>query len=155
MTRVQPSLAVIPAEQRHEHPELEPDFAVLARHVDPVFARYDRRSFRLRRLYRGLQLTIILGSVVVTGLGGLQALLPGERWPGILLAVLGVVLAACGQWVLDAGAQAGALGARVKAERLRALSFAYLSRRGHFAGDDRDRELRRAVLAIDAGREVA
>jgi hypothetical protein len=41
----------------------------------------------------------------------------------------------------------------VKAERLRALYFRYLSRTGPYAREDRELALRRAVLAIEADKE--
>ena len=33
-----------------------------------------------------------LGSALLTGLGGLQAVFPQERWPGLVLALLGALL---------------------------------------------------------------
>ena len=42
---------------------------------------------------------------------------------------------------------------RVKAERLRALHFLFLSRTGKYADADREAELQRAVVAIRFGKE--
>jgi hypothetical protein len=73
----------------------------------------------------------------------------------VLLAVLGVVLAASTRFAKESESQVAYLNARVKAERLRALYFLYLSATDPYAGPDRDREiaLSRAVIAIKAGKE--
>jgi len=149
------SWPVIPAKERALYPELASDFAVLDREVTPVFTHYDVAALRDQNRYRRQQVLILLGAALVTGLGGLQAVFPAQRWPGVLLAVLGVVLAASTRFAKESESQVAYLNARVKAERLRALYFLYLSETGPYAGPDRDREiaLSRAVIAIKAGKE--
>jgi hypothetical protein len=147
------SWPVIPPDRRAAYPELAADFAVLDREVVPAFTEYDKAALRDQNRYRRQQVLILLGSALVTGLGGLQAVSPGQRWPGLLLALLGVALAGSTRIAREQDSQADYLDARVKAERLRGLHFQYLSMTGPYAGADRDIALRRAVLAIRAGKE--
>jgi hypothetical protein len=146
---------VIPPERRSAYPGLTADFEVIDREVDPWFTRYDTEALRDQNRYRRQQVFIALGSALITGLGGLQALAPGQRWPGLLLALLGIALAASTRMAKEQASLTGYLNKRVRAERLRALAFQYLSGTGRYAGPDRDFALRRAVLAIREGREPA
>ena len=135
-------------------PELEADVAVLAQEAGPAFGDFDLQALRQQHRYRRQHVVIVLGSALMTGLGGLQAVFPGQPWPGLVLAALGIALAASSRWARERASQSAYLTARIKAERLRALHFRYLSRTGQFAGDGRVMELRRAVLAIRSGKEL-
>jgi Protein of unknown function (DUF4231) len=147
------SWPVIPESSRAGYPELAADFAVLDRVVAPAFTETDLAALRDQNRYRRQQVLILLGSALVTGLGGLQAVFPSQRWPGLVLALLGIVLAASTHFAREGAAQADYLSARVKAERLRALQFRYLSAVGPYAESDREIALRHAVVAIKAGKE--
>jgi hypothetical protein len=149
------SWPVIPQEDRTPYPSLAPDFQVLDRTVAPAFAEADLAALRHQHRYRRQQVIILLGSAALSGLGGLQALFADQRWPGLLLAVLGVLLAATGRAARELGDLKGYLDARVKAERLRGLHFLFLSRTGKYAGTDREANLQRAVVAIRFGKEPA
>jgi hypothetical protein len=126
---------------------------VLDREVAGAFAELDLAALRGQNSYRRQQVLILLGSALLTGLGGLQAILPGQRWPGIVLALLGALVATSTRLTDERESKREYLEARLKAERLRALHFVYLSRTGAFAGPDRETALRRSVLAIRAGKE--
>jgi SMODS and SLOG-associating 2TM effector domain 3 len=147
------SRPVIPESRRPAYPELAADFAVLDRVVASAFTEADLAALRDQNRYRRQQVLILFGSALVTGLGGLQAVFPSQRWPGLLLASLGVVLAGSTHFAREEAAQADYLSARVKAERFRALHFRYLSATGPYAGPDRETALRHAVVAIKAGKE--
>ncbi len=147
------SAPVIPDETRQACPTLAADFAVLDQVVGPAFHDSDRAALRNQNRYRRQQVTVLVGSVVASGLGGLQALLTDQRWPGAALALLGVALAASSRATSESDSQTEYLVERVKAERLRALYFRFLSRTGQYADERRDLALRRAVIAIQAGRE--
>jgi hypothetical protein len=147
------STPVIPADKRAPYPELAADFVVLDREVAPVFDHFDKKALRDQNRYRRQQVLVVLGSALVTGLGGLQAVFPGQRWPGVLLALLGIVLVGSTQVAKEQASQSDYLEARVRAERLRGLHFQYLSRLGPYAAPERDVVLQRAVLAIRAGKE--
>lgn len=147
------SAKVIPDHERAAYPTLAEDFEVLDREVGPAFHDSDLAALRHQHRYRRQQVTILLGSALASGLGGLQAVFAETRWPGLLLAAVGVALAASSRTAGELHAQAAYLTERVKAERLRALHFRFLSRSGRFAGAERVTALRRAVVAIQTGRE--
>jgi hypothetical protein len=144
---------VIPPGLRADYPALADDLAVLDEIVTPEFARCDLDALRDQNAHRRQQVIVLVGSAVVTALGGIQALVPGQRWPGIVLAVAGVLLATSTNWAKERSSLDDYLRARIRAERLRAQYFRYLARIGPYAGDDRTDALRLAVLAVRAGRE--
>lgn len=144
---------VLPADTRERYPALAEDVAVLEEVVGPVFARSDRAALIAQNRYRRQQVVLAVGAVLLTGLGGLQAVLSDQRWPGLVLIVLGLALTALGQTAGELGTFERFLDERVKAERLRAMHFRYLSRTGRYAGPDRAVVLERAVLAVKNGEE--
>ena len=135
------------------YPALADDLATLESVVGPEFHRSDRDALAHQNRYRRQQVAVLSGSALVTGLGGLQAALPGSTWPGLVLFVLGALVI----WLSKVSGELRTfddfLGERVKAERLRAMYFRYLSRTGRYAGDNRESALRRAVLAVRNGEE--
>ena len=147
------SWPALPAEKRAAYPALAADFEVLDRLVDPAFRYSDLAALRHQNRYRRQQIAVLLGSVVASGLGGLQAVFPDQRWPGLLLTALGIALAASSRVTSEVGALAAYLTERVKAERLRALHFRFLSRTGPYSDERRETALRRDVVAIRSGRE--
>jgi hypothetical protein len=76
---------------RGAYPQLAQDFEVLDQAVAPAFTEYDAAALRDQNRYWRQQV-IILGSALVTGLGGRQAVFPHQRWPGLLLDALGIAL---------------------------------------------------------------
>lgn len=144
---------VIPDEKRKEYPALAEDFAILDKVVSDAFHKSDLAALRHQNRYRNQQLLVLIGAVVTSGLGGLQALLQDQRWPGILLAAFGAALAISSKATSELGAQKAYLAERMKAERLRALHFRFLSRTRRYVGADRVANLRLAVIDIEAGRE--
>jgi len=144
---------VVPDDAAQRYPALADDLAVVRAVVAGPFAESDRAALVHQNRYRRQQVLIVLGSAALTGLGGLQAVLPDQRWPGVLLAVLGLAVAALGRGADELGTFEAFLTERVKAERLRAAHFRYLSRTGRYAGADREAVLRRSVRAVKAGEE--
>ena len=148
-----PSQPVLPADTATRYPALAEDVAVLERLVGEEFANSDHAALVEQNRYRRQQVVLALGAALLTGLGGLQAVMPDQRWPGIVLVVLGLVLTAVGRTAGELGTFERFLDERVKAERLRAMHFRYLSRTGRYAGPDRAIVLERAVLAVKDGEE--
>jgi hypothetical protein len=144
---------VLPADTAARYPALAEDVAVLERLVGEEFATSDHAALVEQNRYRFQQVVLALGAALLTGLGGLQAVMPDQRWPGIVLVVLGLVLTAVGRTAGELGTFERFLDERVKAERLRAMHFRYLSRTGRYAGPDRAIVLERAVLAVKNGEE--
>jgi hypothetical protein len=152
-SRSESSPPVVPTDVAEQYPVLADDIDQLNRVVAPDFTAYDRKAIREQNRYRRQQVLIVCGSALLTALGGVQALLPDHRWPGLLLIIAGVVLASSSRWAKERASLNAYLDARVRAERLRALHFRYLARVGPYAAPDRVTALRRAVLAVKAGRE--
>lgn len=144
---------MIKPERRADYPALADDLALLDELVAPAFARWDKTAMRDQNAYRRQGVLVLIGSAAVTALGGIQALAPGQRWPGLVLAGAGILLATSSQWARERDSLDGYLQARLKAERLRALHFRYLARTGAYAGDDRAEALALAVLAVERGKE--
>ena len=136
-----------------DYPELADDISTVDQVVTPAFREADLAALRHQNRYRRQQVVIIVGSALLTGLGGLQAVFPGEKWPGLLLALLGALLAVLSNAVNELSALENFMTERVKAERLRSACFRFLSATGRYAGADRVSVLRRAVLSIRAGEE--
>jgi hypothetical protein len=147
------SAPVVPVEVRSGYPALQADLAVLDEVVGRSFAEADRAALVEQNRHRLFQVLILFGAAVLSGAAALQGVFPDQRWPGILAAVLGLLLATLGQIAGELGTLAEFQSSRMKAERLRALHFQFLSRAGRYGGPDRDTALRRAVIAIEAGKE--
>ncbi|MEO8828912.1 DUF4231 domain-containing protein [Lapillicoccus sp.] len=141
------------ADVKHQFPALADDIEFANEAVGPAFNESDLAAQRLQNQYRRQQVTIILGTALVSGLGGIQAVFPQQRWPGVLLILLGLVLSTVGRAEGELRAYENFLNERMRAERLRSAYFRYLSRTGPYVDDDRKRRLRRAVVAIQRGNE--
>lgn len=136
-----------------EYPALAEDIATADEIVGPAYTGSDLAALREQNRYRRQQVVIILGTALLSGLGGLQAVFPAERWPGILLSLLGLALIYVGRTAGELATFDTFLNERIKAERLRAAYFRYLSRTGRYKAADRNIQLRRAVVAIKQGEE--
>jgi hypothetical protein len=136
-----------------DYPELAEDIAKADEIVAVAFAESDRAALVHQNRYRRQQVIILLGTALLSGLGGLQAVFPEQRWPGLLLVALGLVLAFVGRAAGELGTFNTFLNERVKAERLRSAYFRYLSRTGRYKAPDRASQLRRVVLSIKKGEE--
>jgi uncharacterized protein DUF4231 len=144
---------VLPPGATADYPTLAEDIARLGEIVGEPFAESDRAALEHQNRFRRQQVIILLGTAVLSGLGGLQAVFPAQRWPGLLLVALGLVLTAVAMTARQLGTLELFLTERVKAERLRSAYFRYLSRTGRYVGSDRQLALRRAVVLIKKGEE--
>ncbi|WP_433503808.1 DUF4231 domain-containing protein [Pseudonocardia halophobica] len=145
--------SVLAPSAAEEYPQLAADIALADEIVGPEFAATDHAAMVQQNRYRRQQVMIILGTAVLTGLGGLQAVFSDERWPGILVAVLGFLLTFAGRAAGELRALDTFLDERIKAERLKSAYFRFLSRTGRYATEDRVSRLRRAVVAVKRGEE--
>ena len=76
-----------------DYPELADDITTVDQEVGPDFRKADLAALGHQNRYRRQQVIIILGSALLTGFGGLQAVFPEQRWPGLVLGLLGALLA--------------------------------------------------------------
>jgi len=144
---------IMDPEAAADYRQLADDISAADEIVASAFADSDREALLSQNRYRRQQVVIILGTALLSGLGGLQAVLPDQRWPGILLIVLGLTLTFFGRAAGELDTLDTFLDERVKAERLRSAYFRYLSRTGRYQSADRTTQLRRAVVAIKKGEE--
>jgi hypothetical protein len=143
----------VPPKTADDYPELAADIATAEQEVGPAFREADLAALRHQNRYRRQQVVLVLGSALLTGFGGLQAVFLHQRWPGLVLGLLGALLAVLSTAVNELNALEGFMSERVKAERLRSVCFRFLSRTGRYAGADRVSVLRRVVNTIRSGEE--
>lgn len=144
----------VPEDQRAAYPTLADDLAFLDEHLGPAFVELDRVAQREQNRFRRQQLSILMGGAVTTVLGGVQAAFASAAWPGFLLAVTGAAVGSLSFVSRNRNSRGRYLGARLRAEQLRSLYFAYLGRLDAYAHEQtRKRELVAAVARIrhDAG----
>jgi hypothetical protein len=68
----------------------------------------------------------IVGGLLTTTLGAVQAWLQSAAWPGVVVATLGAATSAITTVARRQGSLHNCLSARIRAERLRSLYFEYL-----------------------------
>jgi len=142
-----------------EHPEnytaLRDDLATVDEVIGPRFREYDLSALRAQNTYWRQQVTLLCVSALTTGFGSVQAAYSHQVWPGVVVAVLGVLSAAVAGLGGERGAQLTYLDQRTKAERLRSMAFAYLAELPPFTGHQPDRQLKlvNAVADIAQGQE--
>lgn len=135
------SAPIIEPDGQAAFPEFAEQFAVLDEEIAPRFAAHDLAAQNAQNRYYLEQIALLVGAVAATIAGVLQASLPGEHWPGIVVSVVAALLA----W-FTARSRAGRsqklwMDARLRAELLRREYFLYLGQQGRYA-DDGDRRLR-------------
>lgn len=117
---------------------LGPDINALKEVLFEDFQRLDIAALKSQNGFRFAQLLLIVGGLVATLLGSIQAALPHSNWAGILeacvVAALGAVFSLSGQLNF----KGDYLDQRLKAERLRAECFFYVARVGEYGALDAD-----------------
>ena len=116
-----------------EFPALGSDIDVLNEALFPHFEKLDRAALKSQNGFRLSQVVLIIGGLIATLLGAVQAALPTSAWAGIvevsLVLVLGVLFVVSGRLSF----QEDYLDRRLKAERLRAECFFFLARVGGYS----------------------
>ena len=148
------SSPILAGRERERYPALAEDLTYADETVGSAFAESDRNALLAQNRYRRQQVTVILGSVLLSALGGLQAALPDARWPGLALALVGFALVAVGRAAGELNTFNTFLRERLQAERLRSAYFRFLSRTGRYSFEDRRTALRRVVVAVKKGEEA-
>jgi hypothetical protein len=148
---------VLPADTATKYPELKDDLAVLERDLSPQFEEVDLAALRNQHGFRLGQVLLIFGGLIATVLGTVQAALHHAAWAGIAEAIILAVLGALFRLVGDLNLKENYLDQRLKAERLRAEFFFFLSRAGQYSALDPDaaqRLLRQRAIKIRAGQNI-
>jgi hypothetical protein len=147
------SRPLLPGRIAEEFPDLSSDIEDLGE-LFKEFEKLDVAALGSQNQFRRAQFILIVGGLIATLLGAIQAALPKSAWAGIvevcLVAVLVSVFLVTGQLNL----KDDYLDQRLKAERLRAECFFFLARVGGYSALDDDRSralLEHRVALIKAG----
>jgi len=144
---------LIPAERANQYPLLKADLITIDTVVGPAFRDYDLAARHAQNSFRGQQVALLCVTALTTAFGAVQAAYSHQLWPGIVVAVLGVLAAAVAGLGQERGAQRDYLDQRTRAERLRSLAFAYLAELSPYDSQDRKARLIAAVADVAEGRE--
>ncbi len=134
----EPYLPIRKEATQAEYPTLQGDFAILKKYLLPVFDRFDKQAQRTQNWYWLSQVILIFGGMSATILGALQALLSSQPWPGIVEAVLAVILTTVAQIGREQNFQSRYFHSRVTAEALRGEYFQFLGRLAPYGDEDDD-----------------
>src|SRR5689334_11438870 len=108
---------VVPVELADAYPALADDIRVLDEVVGESFRRADCAAMVNQHRYRRQHVLILLGSTLLTGFGGLQAVAPHQKWPGLLLFLVGLAVTWLSRTAGELGTLDVLLDERMKAER--------------------------------------
>jgi hypothetical protein len=128
---------VVRQEQLGDYTALRPDLQVWINELEPRFRRFDHQAQILQNQFWRENLTLILGGLVATTLGAVQAAVGGGI-VGIAVAqaVLAGLLAGLTVLIRSRRAQQGYLNARLTAERIKSEYFLFLGGAGDYARGD-------------------
>lgn len=146
---------LIPADRIEAYPALEGDLRTVNEVLTPVYSEHDLGALRAQNSYWTQQVLLIGVTALTTAFGSVQAAYSHQVWPGVVVAVLGVLSAAVAGLGEERAAQRTYLEHRTKAERLRSMAFEYLAELPPFTGSNQDRRLKLASAVGDVaqGRE--
>jgi Protein of unknown function (DUF4231) len=140
---------VLPQDAAERYPQLESDFQLWRDELEQPFRRLDHDAQLLQQQFWRQQVTLILGGLLATVLGAVQAANGGgNRGVAAAQAALTGLLTGLTALVRGRRAQQGYLTARLKAERIKSEFFLFLARVGAYAGADRNQRLRQQVEDI-------
>lgn len=147
---------VLAEEDRDKYPELADDLAVWRDILRFRFRRLDHTAQVLQNQFWRQNVALIVGGLVATSLGAVQAALGGGVVGlAVAQAVLAGALAGLTVLIRSRRAQQGYLTARLKAELIKSEYFMFLGRAGNYAGADRQAALVQQVDNIEAAEGAA
>jgi hypothetical protein len=109
------------------YPQLQQRIEEADRLVFPAFVTFDVEARREQNRYRWFTTLAILGGLLTTVFGALQAWLRSDPWPGVVVATLGAATSALTTVARRQGSLHNYLTARLRAERLRSLYFEHVA----------------------------
>jgi hypothetical protein len=110
-----------------EDPDLHADLVLLESVLFPTYERFDQRARLEQNRHRRQQVLLIVGGLLTTVFGAVQAAAATQAWPGIVVSGVGAATAAVASVGRQSGALDGYLANRLKAERLRSTAFTFLA----------------------------
>jgi hypothetical protein len=133
---VSPRLGFRPASPQHlmmpnsasRYPALQQRLDDVESVIYPSFASCDQEAQVEQNRYRWFTVLAILGGLLTTTFGAVQAWLQSVAWPGVVVATLGAATSAITTVARRQGSLDNYLSARIRAERLRSLAFEHLAR---------------------------
>lgn len=147
---------VIQEKDRAQYAQLAGDLAVWLDLLKPRFRRLDHRAQILQNQFWRQNVTLIVGGLVATTLGAVQAVLGGGvAGLAVAQALLTGLLAGLTVLIRSRRAQQGYLTARLQAERIKSEFFMFLARAGDYAGPDPRTALLQRVDDIEAAEGAA
>lgn len=146
---------VVPPERVDEYPALRDDLTVWTEGMERRFRQLDHRAQLLQNQSWRQHVALIVGGLVATTLGAIQAAAAGGiEWLAVAQATLTGVLAGLAVLVRSRRAQQGYLTARLKAERIKSEFFLFLARVGDYAKNDPRSRLQQRVDDIEAAEDI-
>jgi hypothetical protein len=146
---------VVSPEHLEEYPALSADLALWREQLESRFRKLDHRAQILQNQFWRQHVALIIGGLVATSLGAIQAALgAGVVGLAVAQAVLTGLLAGLTVVIRSRRAQQGYLEARLRAERLKSEFFLFLGRVGDYAAGDPVARLQRQADDIEAAEGV-
>ena len=150
---VVPAVPAVPPGQpdKWEYRALRADLKVWTDTYEARFRKLDHEAQKLQNQFWRQNLALIIGGLVVTTLGAVQAARGGGNVGlAIAAAVLTGLLAGLTVLIRSRRAQQGYLTARLKAEQIKSEYFLFLGRVGDYATGDPVARLKQQVDDIEA-----
>ncbi|HEX4949170.1 MAG TPA: DUF4231 domain-containing protein [Blastocatellia bacterium] len=142
---------IVSPEMQQQFPALQTDFAFLEQQILEDFRTFNNQALHAQNQFRQQQIWLIIGGVVTTTLGALQAAWSNVPWPGVAESIVAAMLTTLGFLVQRLDAQKKYYSNRLKAELLRGEYFLFLGRIGAYNNDNsRQQTLIRRVVEIQS-----
>jgi hypothetical protein len=132
------------------YPRLADRITFARKVIDDPFAEANRRALAAQNRHRRQRVAMILGSLLATGFAAAQASFTSAAWIGVVVATLAAATATMTALIQQDEALHRYISERRKAERLRSLSFTFVSEPGPEGSSQIDRfhKLRSRVAVI-------
>jgi hypothetical protein len=141
--------------QARQFPLLQARVAEAERMIYPEYARWDITARREQNRHRWFSVLAIVGALLTTAFGAVQAWLADETWPGVAVATLGAATSVLTSMARRQGTLYNYMSARTRAERLKSLYFEHLGQppptSDRAAADDEMFQLAKRVTQISSG----
>jgi SLOG in TRPM, prokaryote len=133
--RLEPPGPLLGPRAEDRYPALRTRIEEADRIVFPAFAALDVAARAEQNRYRWFTMLALMGGLLTTAFGALQAWLNSQPWPGVVVATVGAATSALTTVARRQGSLQTYLTARIRAERLRSLYFEHLTK-PPASGDD-------------------